>query len=775
MERLTASTTVAPILEASQLHWTTALENGDVETAYELISQDSEKYCCARAWGDEFVPSQFRGRGKARLEKHCTVPLKQHHDYGIETARFIAVQKFSRRAEEVVRKITARGACDDAQDLWQLVMEEAPKWGLLRPRTAVCPTLQEAWHFVLQVRKLVDRERSRQADERRESWAEWSKREWTATGKQQIYRFCQSKHQGAIPILQQKNGQLTGDYSTMDRLLREEWHETFNLYASIPRPSWEAFEAAYGRFFPRTRPMTPTRLTPARLQEVLSKMDPNTSIGPDSWRVRELRKLPPEILQRFCELFEAIEATGKWPTSLAIGLVAPLTKGEGMGPGDVRPITVTSVVYRAWAACRVQELISWQQGWLSKKVSSYRPEAGCEDIWLTQALAIEHALLFDEPIAGISLDFAKAFDRIPVHILLRLAKTIGVEEGIINAMTGMYQQMQRRWKVGPFIGEAFTSMNGILQGCPLSVVLLNTLIHIWVCAVEELEPTASPSAYADDLGAYAPTARAIKGVLRITQRFCELTGMLLKASKSAVWATSARLRAQLNGCCRVGAKAIPLLMEDRNLGAYVSYTRRKCKSRIEHTKQECNEILSRIESLHLHLEARAHLVAAMVLPKALYGTAVAAPAQRSLSSLRAKSARAVWGQGNRWRAVEALFNLFTKSHLVDPVQKFAYDTIVTFRRVLRRRPEFVGMYERILGLRSTQRVTTPGPVAALLSAARHANVTFDEDQPSNMFYLSEHDAGDLMEFDGVPLAGSRCRHWRIPSHPEGIAPNGAME
>ena len=182
------------------------------------------------------------------------------------------------------------------------------------------------------------------------------------------------------------------------------------------------------------------------------------------------------------------------------------------------------------------------------------------------------------------------------------------------------------------------------------------------------------------------------------------------------------------------------------MGADVSYTRRKCKSRIEHTKQECNEILNRIESLHLHLEARAHLVAAMVLPKALYGTAVAAPAQRSLSSLGAKSARAVWGQGNRWRAVEALFNLFTKSHLVDPVQKFAYDTIVTFRRVLRRRPEFVGMYERILGLRSTQRVTTPGPVAALLSAARHANVTFDEDQPSKMFYLSAHDARDLMEF-----------------------------
>ena len=103
--------------------------------------------------------------------------------------------------------------------------------------------MQQAWNFAKQVRTTVDQERNKQAEERNQAWTEWSRREWTASGKKEIYRFCQSTHQGTIPVLQQSNGQLTGDYARMDVLLREKWDTTFNLYASIPRPTWDAFQA----------------------------------------------------------------------------------------------------------------------------------------------------------------------------------------------------------------------------------------------------------------------------------------------------------------------------------------------------------------------------------------------------------------------------------------------------------------------------------------------------------------------------------------------------
>ena len=124
------------------------------------------------------------------------------------------------------------------------------------------------------------------------------------------------------------------------------------------------------------------------------------------------------------------------------------------------------------------------------------------------------------------MGFSKAFDRVPVHILLSLASELGVSEGIVSALSGMYKQLKRRWKVGPFVGEEFESTNGILQGCPLSVVLLNMMVHIWVKAVEHHEPNAMPSAYADDLQATARTTRAVQKVLTVTKRFCQLTGMI---------------------------------------------------------------------------------------------------------------------------------------------------------------------------------------------------------------------------------------------------------
>ena len=158
-------------------------------------------------------------------------------------------------------------------------------------------------------------------------------------------------------------------------------------------------------------------------------------------------------------------------------------------------------------------------------------------------------------------------------------------------------------------------------------------------------------------------------------------------------------------------------------------------------------MVNRIEGLHLHLEARAHLVAAMLLPKALYAASVAPPGIRELSNLRAKSARAVWGQGNRWRSVEAMFSLLTKSHITDPVQKFSHDAFICMRRVLRRRRDFIPMFERVLRYRQEhpRMKTGLGPVAALLSAAKFANLDFHDEDVCRLHFLNENDTSILME------------------------------
>ena len=99
--------------------------------------------------------------------------------------------------------------------------------------------------------------------------------------------------------------------------------------------------------------------------------------------------------------------------------------------------------------------------------------------------------------------------------------------------------------------------------------------------------------------------------------------MALGAGKSCCWATEARERNQLRE--HFQGHEIEVVLEERSLGSYLSYTRRKCKSRIDRTWPDTKAMLMRIEATRLPLEVRAILIGIFVQPKALYGCAVCPP------------------------------------------------------------------------------------------------------------------------------------------------------
>ena len=150
------------------------------------------------------------------------MPQTASEQTGAETTRFMRVQKFCRRAEEVVRKVTARGINNDAHELWRSVCAEAPTWGLPSPPSLHCPNLDQAKTLLSRARGKVDAERNNMALDRANSWATWCKQEWTASGRKHIYKCCQASQEGTITVLQRKDGSLTGKFEEIDRLLRKE-------------------------------------------------------------------------------------------------------------------------------------------------------------------------------------------------------------------------------------------------------------------------------------------------------------------------------------------------------------------------------------------------------------------------------------------------------------------------------------------------------------------------------------------------------------------------
>ena len=71
--------------------------------------------------------------------------------------------------------------------------------------------------------------------------------------------------------------------------------------------------------------------------------------------------------------------------------------------------------------------------WRARPLDRLRPS-----VWWAVALLIEHALVTGRPLFGFSLDFAKCFDRIPIHIAFELAELAGLPQGILAALKGLY-------------------------------------------------------------------------------------------------------------------------------------------------------------------------------------------------------------------------------------------------------------------------------------------------------------------------------------------------
>jgi len=183
--------------------------------------------------------------------------------------------------------------------------------------------------------------------------------------------------------------------------------------------------------------------------------------GMDGWRVAELKALPDFLLDKLAILLNVVEMTGTWPHTLERALVSLIPKGEGGEPLAMRPISVTSAVYRLWAATRLRDAVMWQESWAQTGQHGFRMGR------------------------GILLDYSKCFDRLPHNIMLKLAEKTGAHARLMAPLRRIYAAIRRRFKVAGGVGKEFKATNGILQGCPLSVVLLNLMVAVWARAVSE--------------------------------------------------------------------------------------------------------------------------------------------------------------------------------------------------------------------------------------------------------------------------------------------------
>ena len=123
-----------------------------------------------------------------------------------------------------------------------------------------------------------------------------------------------------------------------------------------------------------------------------------------------------------------------------------------------------SVVYRLWAGTRLWEVLRWWQTSAHLEAYGFPPACGALDAAALTQVLLELSRLKGWTLFGVNLDYVKCFDLIPHAVVPRVGQELGMEPGIMRAVTGMYRQLRRAFKVSGCLVSRWRATNGILQG-----------------------------------------------------------------------------------------------------------------------------------------------------------------------------------------------------------------------------------------------------------------------------------------------------------------------
>jgi hypothetical protein len=351
---------------------------------------------------------------------------------------------------------------------------------------------------------------------------------------------------------------------------------------------------------------------------------------------------------------------------------------------------------------RLSELMRWQESWAHASQSGFRSLHSCLDAWYPLALSVEKSLLLGEPLVGCMLDFEKAFDLLPLHeIILSLAKVLGLPPTFVDTLSNLYSRLSRFLKHSKGFGSCIPSNRGIVQGCPISVVLLNLLVSVFLRFAEAPSVISEPShcsgppagttgqiipqAYADDISASSKSVSTLDTFLQKAGSFALVTGQRLKVPKCKVWSTQPQLNKDLK-LLRLAQRPLDVVSDIRYLGAQFGFHPGMPKVEWNSKISKFEHLVTRAKALPLSAENKADVIAAAPIARLFHGCELSSLDFDSLKKLRTTVLRTLW-TGRSGCIPEILTCLIFPGHSCDPIQVVAFRSLCTLRSMCLKNPQ----------------------------------------------------------------------------------------
>jgi hypothetical protein len=244
------------------------------------------------------------------------------------------------------------------------------------------------------------------------------------------------------------------------------------------------------------------------------------------------------------KVIEAKRCPEIWKSSRTILLYK---KGDREDPGNWRPISLTSVLYRAIMARFSKALFKIHERVpiVSLNQKGFVPGiSGCAEHAARANSVIHHANLHHRSIFIVALDLKDAFGSIPHQLIKRNMIDIGLPGDLCEFVCDCYHKSSTRIFAGKSRTDPIRTNKGVKQGCPLSPLLFDLAIDPLLKSVETLHQgdgykmqvgnqllSTIIQAYADDILLFSENKEGMDSILETVGQFCKYANIQLNPKK----------------------------------------------------------------------------------------------------------------------------------------------------------------------------------------------------------------------------------------------------
>ena len=210
-------------------------------------------------------------------------------------------------------------------------------------------------------------------------------------------------------------------------------------------------------------------ISPAEVQQVVGKLEPNKATGHDGIPAKILRDCSKELALPLANLFNFSIVSECFPSDWKLAEVCPVFKKDD--PTNIcnyRPVSILINLDKIFEKCLNRQLVEHFAAILSPFLSAYRRGYSCEAVLLHLIESWRQDLDKGKTVGSVLLDLSKAFDLIPHNLLMDKLKAYGLSAQSLNLIKDYLSGRRQRVKVANTKSDIVKIHRGVPQGSVLA-------------------------------------------------------------------------------------------------------------------------------------------------------------------------------------------------------------------------------------------------------------------------------------------------------------------